>query len=153
MMKRNVHEKMVMPPQMNNSNKKNESKNAKKSRSKRFLITINVLGSAGPLRFLINEDDAVATVIDVALKSYAREGRLPVLGLDPNNFLLYYANAGSDALSPWEKIGSQGGRAFLLCKKQVQPQMTEARSEMITQKGSGWKAWLNKSFSFKILSH
>ncbi|XP_021296696.1 uncharacterized protein At4g22758-like [Herrania umbratica] len=148
MMKRNVHEKMMPQTQ---KKKGNENKNVKKSI--RFLITINVLGSAGPLRFLVNQDDLVAAVIDVALKSYAREGRLPVLGLDPNKFLLYCANAGSDALSPWEKIGSQGGRNFVLCKKQVQPQMTEARSEIIKQKGSGWKAWLNKSFSFKILSH
>ncbi|EOY03955.1 Uncharacterized protein TCM_019175 [Theobroma cacao] len=148
MMKRNVHEK-IMP--QTHKKKGNENKNVKKST--RFLITINVLGSAGPLRFLVNEDDLVAAVIDVALKSYAREGRLPVLGLDPNKFLLYCANAGSDALSPWEKIGSQGRRNFVLCKKQVQPQMTEARSEIIAQKGSGWKAWLNKSFSFKILSH
>ncbi|XVE72214.1 hypothetical protein DITRI_Ditri11bG0021500 [Diplodiscus trichospermus] len=148
MMRRNVHEKMM--PQMNKK-KGNENKNSVKK--SRFLITINVLGSAGPLRFLVNEDDIVSAVIDVALKTYAREGRLPVLGLDPSKFLLYCANAGSDALSPWEKIGSQEGRNFVLCKKQVKPQMTEARSEMITQKGSGWKAWLNKSFSFKILSH
>ncbi|XVF20620.1 hypothetical protein REPUB_Repub12eG0016800 [Reevesia pubescens] len=146
MMKMNVHEKMM--PQMTKK-KGNENKNIVKIKSRRFLITINVLGSAGPLKFLVNEDDLVAAVIDVALKSYAREGRLPVLGLDPNKFLLYCANAGSDALSPREKIGSQGGRNFVLCKKQAQPQMTEAMSEMITQKGSGWKAWLNKSFSFK----
>ncbi|XWS30817.1 hypothetical protein CRYUN_Cryun23aG0022900 [Craigia yunnanensis] len=140
MMKWNVTEKVM---QQMNKKKGNENKNiVKKSR---FLITINVLGSSGPLRFLVNEDDLVAAVIDVALKSYAREGRLPVLCLDPNKFLLYCANAGSD--------GSQGGRNFVLCKKQVQPQMSEARSEMLTQKGSCWKAWLNKSFHFKILSN
>ncbi|XWS75571.1 hypothetical protein CRYUN_Cryun01aG0101900 [Craigia yunnanensis] len=147
MMKRIVHEKMM---QQMNKKKGNEKKNI--VNKSRFLIIINVLGSAGPLRFLVNEDDLVAAVIDVALKSYAREGRLPVLGLDPNKFLLHCANAGSDALSPREKIGSQGVRNFVLCKKQVQRQMSEARSEIITQKGSGWKAWLNKSFSFKILS-
>lgn len=62
----------------------------------RLLITVNVLGSAGPLRFLVNEEELVAAVIDTALRSYAREGRLPVLGSDLNNFLLYSANAGSD---------------------------------------------------------
>ncbi|KAJ4706920.1 Senescence-associated protein [Melia azedarach] len=119
----------------------------------RFLITVNVLGSAGPIRFLVNEDDLVSSVIDTALKTFAREGRLPVLGFDVHNFLLYCANGGSDALNPSEAIGSCGGRNFLLCKKQLQPQMTEGRAKMITQKGSGWKAWLNKSLSFKILPH
>ncbi|KAJ4706919.1 Senescence-associated protein [Melia azedarach] len=107
----------------------------------------------GPIRFLVNEDDLVSSVIDTALKTFAREGRLPVLGFDVHNFLLYCANGGSDALNPSEAIGSCGGRNFLLCKKQLQPQMTEGRAKMITQKGSGWKAWLNKSLSFKILPH
>ncbi|XP_057970513.1 uncharacterized protein At4g22758-like [Malania oleifera] len=147
-MKVNVPEKMLSRKKRK---KNNGSQDAKKS--SRFLIIINVLGSAGPIRFVVNEDDPVAAVIDTALKSYAREGRLPVLGIDANNFLLYCANASSDALSPWELIGSTGGRNFVLCKKQMQPQMTEGRSEMIARKGSGWKAWLNKSLSFKISSH
>lgn len=55
----------------------------------RLLISVTVLGSAGPIRFVINEGELVAGVIDTALKSYAREGRLPVLGSDLNNFILY----------------------------------------------------------------
>lgn len=97
MMKRNVHEKTM---QQTNKKKGNENKNNNivKKTSIRFLISINVVGSAGPLRFLVNEDDLVSSVIEFALKSYAREGRLPVLGLDPNKFLLYCANAGSDGM-------------------------------------------------------
>ncbi|KAL6325896.1 hypothetical protein AAG906_038386 [Vitis piasezkii] len=109
----------------------------------RFLISVNVLGSAGPIRFVVNEGDLIAAVIDTALKSYARQGRLPHLGSDINQFLL-----------PWELIGSCGGRNFVLCKKQIEPQMRETRPEMLGRKGSGsWKTWLNKSFNFKILSH
>ena len=104
-MKRNVHDqKMAMVlPQGKKKQGNNENRNVKikNSSSNRFLITINVLGSAGPLRFLVNEDDVVATVIDAALKSYAREGRLPVLGLDTNSFLLYHANAGSDGMNTY----------------------------------------------------
>ena len=62
----------------------------------RLLITVNVLGSAGPMRFVVKEDEQVASVIDTALRSYAREGRLPVMGTDATHFLLYCANAGSD---------------------------------------------------------
>ncbi|XP_050229784.1 uncharacterized protein LOC126678911 [Mercurialis annua] len=157
MMKRNVSEKLMLQKQKkssdhdHNHNHNNNSNNKKKKN--RFLISVNVLGSAGPLRFVVNEDDEVCGVIETALKTYSRGGRLPVLGSDVNNFLLYCANAGSDALNPWEAIGSQGGRNFVLCKKQTQAHMTQARSDMITHKASGWKAWLHKSFHFNVLSH
>ncbi|KAK9115766.1 hypothetical protein Sjap_014713 [Stephania japonica] len=138
----------------------------------RFLISVNVMGSAGPIRFLVNEDELVAGVIDIALKSYAREGRFPVLGSNLNDFFLYCANSGTDgfsldsfagfsldsfaALSPWETIGSNGGRNFMLCKKQFpQQQMAEgaATTEIVRKGSGGWKAWLNKSLNMKISSH
>ncbi|KAK0597638.1 hypothetical protein LWI29_027160 [Acer saccharum] len=56
------------------------------------------VGSAGPIRFVVNEKNVVANVIDTALKSFAREGRLPVLGFDVDNFLLYSANGESDGM-------------------------------------------------------
>ncbi|KAJ8761353.1 hypothetical protein K2173_001409 [Erythroxylum novogranatense] len=85
----------------------------------RFLITVNVVGSAGPLRFVVKEDDPVAGVIESALKAYARGGRIPVLGSDVKNFMLYCANGTSEDLSPQEAIGSRGARNFVLCKKQL----------------------------------
>lgn len=123
------------------------------SKGDRLLISVTVLGSAGPIRFVVNEKEHVAAVIDTALKSYAREGRLPVLGSDLNNFILYCPNEGSEALSPWETIGSRGVRNFMLCKK-PQAQITAAANDGIGRKGNGsWKSWINKSFSFKVPSH
>lgn len=87
-----VRNKKLKPSDNNNSNNNN---NVKKSR---FLITVNVLGSAGPIRFLVNGNDLVASVIDTALKTFAREGRLPVLGFDVDKFLLYCANEGSEGI-------------------------------------------------------
>nr|AFK49206.1 unknown [Medicago truncatula] len=96
--------------------KQKKNQNAKDAR--KLLININVLGSAGPIRFVVSEGDLVATVIDTALKSYAREGRLPILGKDVTSFALYCQHVGSDALSPLDTIGSHGGaRNFMLCKK------------------------------------
>ncbi|MCD9645487.1 hypothetical protein HAX54_034448 [Datura stramonium] len=126
----------------------------KKVKCTRLLITVNVLGSAGPLRFVVSENDKVAKVVDTALKQYAREGRLPLLSSDVNDYFFYSATAGIDALEPSDSIGSVGVRNFILCKKQRQPMMTEARGHGIAQNGKGgWKAWLTKSFSFKIHSH
>lgn len=55
----------------------------------RILISVTFIGSAGPIRFVANEGDLVAAVIDTALKCYAREGRLPILGSDFNDFVFY----------------------------------------------------------------
>jgi hypothetical protein len=89
-MKRNVSEKMMLKKQI--KNKKGDDK------KNRFLVSVNFLGSAGPIRFVVNGDDLVSGVIDTALKTYARGGRLPVLGFDVNKFLLYCANPASDGI-------------------------------------------------------
>ncbi|CAN6451817.1 unnamed protein product [Victoria cruziana] len=126
------------------SPKKNQNK------SNRLLISVTVMGSAGPLRFLVNADESVMDVIEQTLKSYAHEGRLPVLGSDFNKFLLYCANGASDALSPNQTIGSFGGRNFMLCKKQG---IDLAAAEAAAKSTSGWKSWLNRSFHLKVSSH
>jgi len=140
--------------------KPKKNQNAK---GNRLLISITVMGSAGPIRFVVNEDEIVAAVIDTTLKAYAREGRLPVLGSNLNDFFLYCPNAGLDALSPWDTIGSQGARNFMLCKK-PQPVKLAAGGDdddddrrsipTMARKGNGsWRAWLNKSLNLKISSH
>lgn len=74
-----------------------EDKAEKRKISSRILITINVFGSAGAIRFVVNGDeDSAAAVIERALKMYARAGRLPVLGSDINSISLYPANDGFD---------------------------------------------------------
>ncbi|XP_051145566.1 uncharacterized protein LOC127261308 [Andrographis paniculata] len=139
------------------------------AKGKRFLINITVRGSAGPIRFVVSEDDLVVTVLDNALKQYAREGRLPVLGSDINSFMLYCPVSETEAISPWMTIGSVGFRNFGMCKK---PQTEKDKvigngvdgggdksplDKAVTDPrkgGSGnWKAWFNKSLNLKISSH
>ncbi|RXH90587.1 hypothetical protein DVH24_035351 [Malus domestica] len=90
--------------------------------------------SAGPIRLVVREDDLVARVIDTAFNSHASEGRLRVLG---SNDLVGEGN-------------------FVLSKqqRQVQNNIAERKAEITAPKGSvsSWKAWLNKSFTFKISS-
>ncbi|KAK7399931.1 hypothetical protein VNO78_11128 [Psophocarpus tetragonolobus] len=144
------------PSMLGSKNKKNQNQNGN---ARRLLITINVLGSAGPIRFVANEEDLVAAVIDTALKSYAREGRLPILGNNTAGFALYCPHLGSDALSPWDRIGSHGVRNFMLCKKPetssgVADVHGSGNSTALSRRGSGsWKAWFNKSLNLKISSH
>ncbi|XP_022143314.1 uncharacterized protein LOC111013214 [Momordica charantia] len=103
--------------------KRNTSNKSKKTitsgKCSRFLISINVLGSTGPIRFVVNEDDLVCEVMKTTLVAYARQARLPALGTNVDNFILYCVNDGVEALSPRETIGrSKQVRHFLLCKKQ-----------------------------------
>ncbi|KAK1267634.1 hypothetical protein QJS04_geneDACA014833 [Acorus gramineus] len=115
----------------------------------RILITVNVLGCAGPLRSVVDVGELVASVIANTLKSYAKEGRLPVLGSNIDDFFLYCAHTQCDALSPLDTIGSSGSRNFVLCKKPNE----ELVKQVLDRKGSGnWKTWLNKSFKM-ISSH
>ncbi|XP_059649542.1 uncharacterized protein At4g22758 [Cornus florida] len=128
----------------------NKQKKNQAAKGNRLLISITVMGSAGPIRFVVNEEEVVAAVMDTALKSYAREGRLPVLGSDFNKFVLYCPNAGTEVLSPWETIGSLGCRNFMLCKK---PDVDNGKAApaVIDRKGSGsWKAWFTKSKSLNL---
>ncbi|CAI9282488.1 unnamed protein product [Lactuca saligna] len=83
------------------------------SHDNRLLITVNVVASSGPLRLVVKKNDKVSTVINSSLKLYAGGGRLPVLGSDFKNFMLYALIEGS-ALNPSEEIGSYQARNFVL---------------------------------------
>ncbi|KAJ3686085.1 hypothetical protein LUZ61_015249 [Rhynchospora tenuis] len=129
-----------------------------KGRRGRLLVTVTVYGSAGPLRFLVNEGEMASGVVRLALKTYAREGRLPLLGTDLDEFLLYHANGGFDALDPGYVISFNGARNFLLCKKEREEAIEEKVEEkaiavIASKKGysSSWKSGLNKGLN-KILS-
>ncbi|KAI7739232.1 hypothetical protein M8C21_004429 [Ambrosia artemisiifolia] len=137
--------------------KHKKSQTGSKGSGNRILINITVVGSAGPIRFVVNEVETVADVIDTALKSYAREGRLPVLGSNFNDFVLYCPVVGTEALKPWETIGSVGVRNFMLCKtpkKAADGDDGKPVAEGVARKSSGsWKSWFNKSLNLKISSH
>ncbi|EPS67816.1 hypothetical protein M569_06958, partial [Genlisea aurea] len=121
------------------------------STGRRILISVGFLGSAGPIRFIVNEDEPVASVITTALKLYAREGRLPILGSDMNNFMLYCPISGYEALRPLETIGSTGVRNFILFKKPQAAEKSSINGEKSSHKGGrSWKSWFNKSFSLNI---
>ena len=82
--------------------------------SARLLISVNVLGSAGPIRFVVKEEEPVGAVISTALRSYAREGRRPILGSDLNNFLLYCTNSCSDGMRVFSLDDFGWGFEFLV---------------------------------------
>lgn len=87
-MKKIVSIQTILPRKKKNTNDDN-----------RLLITVNVVGSSGPLRLVVNEDDKVSTVMDSSLKLYARSGRLPILGSDFKDFMLYALTEGSGMIS------------------------------------------------------
>ncbi|XP_022143447.1 uncharacterized protein LOC111013321 [Momordica charantia] len=143
---------------LKNNNREDGLQISRNEKAKRLLITISVVGSTGPLRFIANEDDLVCEVIHAALKSYARQARLPLLGFDATNFLLYCNNVekADGCLNPMEQIGPKQARNFVLCKKQGTPlplHDQKMKKLMAIKESHGWKAWINKSLSFKIPSH
>ncbi|GLJ29903.1 hypothetical protein SUGI_0591100 [Cryptomeria japonica] len=132
---------------MSSMHKKNQVKGNKVSL---VLMTINVLGSTGPLRFLVSCDYQVRNVMEFALKSYAREGRLPVLGQNIKQFELHYANGGyGQALDLFQIIGTLKTRNFLLCKKneckfsQEEEKVIDTSFSPHHPKTNMWKNWLN----------
>ena len=95
-----------------------------------MLITVNVFGSPGPIRLLVKTDDSVAGVIRSALKEYARQRRLPVLGKDPEDFDLCCAFV-DGALSACAAIGSSGCRWFSMCKRDVDGESSSCKTSYI----------------------
>ncbi|KAK1383125.1 Senescence-associated protein [Heracleum sosnowskyi] len=144
-----ISEKLMLFGQKQKEKKNNKERNTINSsavhgRRNRFLIIVNVLGGSGPIKFVVKEDDSVAGVIGTALKLYAREERLPVLGYDVNQCLLYPSNGGQEAaLGPSEMIAAGGGRNFLLCKKQSHQEMADD-AIMRSPKNRCWKTFLIK---------
>ncbi|CAI0402999.1 unnamed protein product [Linum tenue] len=94
----------------------------RKKKNNRFLISVTVPGSFGPIRFLANHDDTVLAVIRGALKRYAREGRIPAMTSFSTAPTLVSMVLSCAALNPGAAIGECGGWDFLLCKKQ-RPEM------------------------------
>ncbi|KAG7036722.1 hypothetical protein SDJN02_00342, partial [Cucurbita argyrosperma subsp. argyrosperma] len=120
---------------------KRSTSKMRNSKCNKILVSVNVVGSTGPIRFVANEDDLVCEVMKTTLISYARLARLPTLGTNVDNFVLYCVNDGMDALSLREAIGAKQVRHFLLCKK-------EGTSHASLPKENGknnWKTWLTKS--------
>eukprot|EP01018_Ginkgo_biloba_P020057 Gb_13149 [translate_table: standard] len=94
------------------SNKKLRNMNTKK-----VLVSITVLGSAGPLRVILDSNATANEVIKQALAAYSKEGRRPALGLNFSCFELRYLQEPSQVLEPNERIGGLGFRQFQLSKK------------------------------------
>ncbi|KAL8125099.1 hypothetical protein AgCh_012681 [Apium graveolens] len=148
MILRIISEKLMLLGKNQKEKKISEERNtinrsAVHGKRNQFLIIVNVLGGSGPIKFVVKGDDSVAAVIGTALKLYAREERLPVLGYDVNQCLLYPSNGEEDAaLSPSEMIAAGGGRNFLLCKKQSHQEMAD--DALWSPKTKCWKTFLIK---------
>ncbi|CAF1737150.1 hypothetical protein HID58_086508 [Brassica napus] len=131
----------------------NKQKKTHKSKINKFLVSISFIGSAGPIRFVVKEDETVSHVIEYALKCYAGEGRLPLLGSDSSYFLLYCPYCAAEAFNPCGKIGSIGSRNFVLSKKSDAQTLGDSVGTTTRKISGRWKAWLNKSLGLMDPSH
>ncbi|KAG0458193.1 hypothetical protein HPP92_023039 [Vanilla planifolia] len=129
------------------SEKAERKNHSKKGENLRILISVTVVGSVGPIRVVVREDELVSSIISTVLKNYAREGRRPILGSELDNFVLYHAGDGSCALAPMEPIGTFRSRNFLLCKKQSVTSEDKSATpgrENGKKRAAGWKAWFSR---------
>ncbi|KAJ7549520.1 hypothetical protein O6H91_07G057200 [Diphasiastrum complanatum] len=121
--------------------KKNQTKSGK---ANKLLLTVNVLGNPGPLRFLVYSHDTVKRVIQLALKAYASEGRVPVLGINYKTVELCCANNDFEALGLNQPAGRLGTRNFLLHKKKQETGNTqERRKTSISFPVKFWTSMMN----------
>ncbi|CAK9328999.1 unnamed protein product [Citrullus colocynthis] len=85
---------------------------------RKMFINVNLMGSSGPIRFFVGRNQTVESVIETAVETFARQGRLPVLGCKPQQFALYCpTDSGWQVLELSEAIGLEGRWNFRLCKK------------------------------------
>ncbi|KAI9100188.1 hypothetical protein K1719_024406 [Acacia pycnantha] len=109
------------------------------------LITITIVGCAGQFKFLIKQDDLVLNVIKATLKSYARQGWLPKLSSNAEDFVLYCQTTAHSCLSPTKTIESCGGRHFIL-KRNTNVGL---KSDKLKSESFNWKSLFVK----KMKSH
>ncbi|XP_058754712.1 uncharacterized protein LOC131627868 [Vicia villosa] len=114
----------------------------------RILISINIVGSSGPLTIVVNENDVVCDVINKALKFYARQKRLPALKSDASDYILHCSNDVSNALNPSEPIGSFRTRKFVLSENQESSTKTEEAGSK--ERNGSWKSFSFKKFCFTM---
>ncbi|GJT54802.1 UDP-3-O-acyl-N-acetylglucosamine deacetylase 5 precursor [Tanacetum coccineum] len=74
----------------------------------RRLICITIIGSASPIRFVVNVEEVVGNVMDT---TYTRMEKLPILGSNINDFVMYYPVTSTEALNPLVV----SGRSFFDC--------------------------------------
>ncbi|KAL2634539.1 hypothetical protein R1flu_006018 [Riccia fluitans] len=87
----------------------------------KMLVMVTVVGSVGPLRVLVDAEATVKTIVEAALQVYAREGRLPVLGVDSSWFDLYSGHISFNvALELSQPIKPLNARNFVLVRRQTQ---------------------------------
>ncbi|KAG7615913.1 unnamed protein product [Arabidopsis thaliana] len=116
----------------------------------RLLVSIKVVGSSGPIRFVVKEDETVTNVIDITLRCYARQGRLPIFSSHfTSSFLLYSPYSPNQPLNPCTRIGSTRSMNFIMCKN---PEAENPEVSLdTTRKISGkWRAWMNNSLALML---
>ncbi|KMZ71074.1 hypothetical protein ZOSMA_189G00350 [Zostera marina] len=152
-----VHKTMQFPPpETSFSTVDREMRRASggEAKSPRLLIAVDVMGSPGSFKFLVNDGDPVSTVIATTLRNYSKEGRIPVLGTHVDDFLLYSTGGwGTSELSHGEMMRSLGCRTFLLCEKRrllASSSVVFDRNDVkvvdspASSSGSRLKSWITK---------
>ncbi|GLJ46420.1 hypothetical protein SUGI_0978270 [Cryptomeria japonica] len=80
----------------------------------KFLVTVTVEGSTGPIKLIVRKEDTVIDLIKLTIDSYAKEGRHPELDSDINMFELHLSNFSMESLKRSDNVAELGSRTFFL---------------------------------------
>ncbi|KAM7491277.1 hypothetical protein LguiA_034198 [Lonicera macranthoides] len=84
----------------------------------KLLLNVNIQRSFGPLQVVMSPENTVKELIKVAIETYMKEKRRPLLAeTDFRCFELHYSQFSLESLKPEEKLMNLGSRNFFLCPK------------------------------------
>ncbi|XP_065867592.1 uncharacterized protein [Euphorbia lathyris] len=83
----------------------------------KLLLNVTIQGSVGAVQVLMSPDSTVGDLISAAIRQYTKEGRRPIISVDPSRFDLHYSQFSLESLNREEKLITLGSRNFFLCPK------------------------------------
>ncbi|AES94192.1 hypothetical protein MtrunA17_Chr5g0398651 [Medicago truncatula] len=87
-------------------------------RPSKLLLNVSIENTLGAIQVLMLPEDTVGQLVKVALMTYDKEKRRPLLkDTDPNRYQLHYSPFTLESLKVSEKLKNLGSRNFFLCSK------------------------------------
>ncbi|WCJ41710.1 hypothetical protein M5689_022560 [Euphorbia peplus] len=102
----------------------------------KLLLNVTIQGSVGAVQVLMSPESTVGDLIAAAIRQYTKEGRRPIISVDPARFDLHYSQFSLESLKRDEKLMTLGSRNFFLCGKRTAAEDGNGMVTGISSRGS-----------------